>query len=454
MATHKGKVGLSISAAALMAASFAGTGVSYASVRSQSRATTNLADNSITVQVEEGDSAEEDCYIKVFKQENPGVSVKIDDVSSLAEEGANLTVLTSSNPPDVGAIATNTAVFARMLAANDLYPIAPVWQADNLTSAYGANTAKLYESKGVPYVVPQDDSFYNIIFYNATLLKKLGLPVPIDHRISSFSEFVTMAKGLQKAGDDGLAMAGASGYESSWMIDTYLNTLATPAQYQNYLTSWEPGVQLTAPYTSGPYLGALKAIQAMSKDGIFAPGYLGLTQGAESEALFTSGTAGLLLDGDWIVGSVLEGKSGAKFSWGWSLFPPAPGAMRPNEISLYSGGTLGIPTGATNKPLAEKYLEVVGSPRGQLCDIEVGNIPALVTLPPKDSTALPAVVQQMLQFAKQNGDQTGWTSGLAGTVGAAFTDPLVQELLAGSLTPAQVASKVYANLLKNKAGKA
>ena len=58
------------------------------------------------------------------------------------------------------------------------------------------------------------------------------------------------------------------------------------------------------------------------------PGSLGLTQGAESEALFTSGTAGMLLDGDWIVGSVLEGKSGAKFSWGWSLFPPAPGPPR------------------------------------------------------------------------------------------------------------------------------
>ena len=454
MPIRRAKCCLSIGmVAGVTATLFVGVGVSSASEVYASKPVASQTENSITIQVESGDSAEENCYINVFKQQNPGVSVTTSIVSPLAEEGANLTVLTSSNPPDVGAIATNTAVFARMLAANDLSPITSVWKADNLDTAYGANTAKLYKSKGVPYVVPQDDSFYNILFYNASLFKKLGIPQPINHRISSFGQFLTMAKDLQKAGNDGVAMAGASGYEASWMIDTYLNTLATPAQYANYLTSWQPGVSLTAPYTAGPFLKALDAIQDMSKANVFAPGSLGLTQGAESEALFTSGTAGMLLDGDWIVGSVLEGKSGAKFSWGWSLFPPAPGATRANEISLYSGGTLGIPAGAKNKALAAKYLQVVGSPKGQLCDVKAGNIPATVTLPSQDLTSLPAVVRQMLQFAKQNGDQTGWTSGLAGNVGATFTDPLVQELLSGSVTPAQVAGKVYANLLKAKSGK-
>ena len=49
-----------------------------------------------------------------------------------------------------------------------------------------------------------------------------------------------MAKDLQKAGNDGVAMAGASGYEASWMIDTYLNTLATPAQYRTTLHLGSP----------------------------------------------------------------------------------------------------------------------------------------------------------------------------------------------------------------------
>ena len=124
MPIRRAKCCLSIGmVAGVTATLFAGVGVSSASEVYASKPVASQTENSITIQVESGDSAEENCYINVFKQQNPGVSVTTSIVSPLAEEGANLTVLTSSNPPDVGAIATNTAVFARMLAANDLSPI-------------------------------------------------------------------------------------------------------------------------------------------------------------------------------------------------------------------------------------------------------------------------------------------------------------------------------------------
>ena len=165
------------------------------------------ADPTLSIQVEAGDPTMVNCYINLFKQQNPGVTVSTSIVSSLAEEGANLTVLTSSNPPDIGVVATNTAVYSRMLAAHDLTPLTSVWAKDNLDAAYGMNNASLFKSNGTPYVVPVDKSNYNILFYNATLLKKLGISGPVNHRLSSFNKLVTIVHTLQKAGYDGIAMA-------------------------------------------------------------------------------------------------------------------------------------------------------------------------------------------------------------------------------------------------------
>lgn len=367
---HRRSVAIATAATAAMALSLCPSAVASAS------------GTTLTVQLEADNAGMQTCAIKLFENENPGVTVQEETISSTQDQGSNLTVLTSANPPDVGTMGTNTAVYPRILAAHGLSPIPMVWSKDNLSMTLGPGAAGLYTVNGQQYVVPVDKGYYNLIFYNVALFKKLGIPQPVNHQLASFAQFANIAKELQKSGYYGMAMAGASGYESSWMIDTFLNTTATPAQYGNYVSQWKPTTKITSPVTAAPFVKALDAIQLEAQDKIFQPGWLGVTQTSQAEALFLAQKAGMLLDNNVVVQSVLDAKTGgASFPYNWTLFPPAPGSKETNVMSAYEGDSLGIPAGAKNKALAEKYLELIGSTQGQMCDVSTGNIPVITTLP-------------------------------------------------------------------------
>ena len=137
------------------------------------------------------------------------------------------------------------------------------------------------------------------------------------------------------------------------MIDTYLNTTATPAQYANYVTQWQHGVPIADAVTAAPFIKALGAVQLMAKDNLFQPGFLGVTQAADAEALFLAQRSGFLLDGTWTVASVLNAKPGATFDYNWTLFPPAPGGsgriLSPRTRETPSGSRRSAPKGPRRK---------------------------------------------------------------------------------------------------------
>jgi ABC-type glycerol-3-phosphate transport system substrate-binding protein len=413
-------------------------GSAFASANAAAAASGNLS-----VQIQVTQNSLVDCYIKQYKKTNPNVNVTTSVVGALAKGGTNLEVLTGSNPPDVGFVPNNSAVYARMLAEHDLYPLTAVWTADKLAAAYGPANAQLEEQGGVPYVVSEDSLYYGVVYYNLNDFAKAHVAPPSNHRFASLAQMNATVKKLTAAGFDGLSVAGDSGYELGWMIDNFMNTSTTPKQYVNYLTSWNKGVSMTYNYTSAPFERALEAIAAMGKANDFEPGYLGITQGAEGEALFSSGQAAMRLDGDWWAASIKG------FPYSWALLPPVPGSSEPNQLSQAAADDYGIPVGAKDKTNAENFLEVLASPAGQMCNLENGILPG-IPMPAKDYKALPVAVQQMVSFADKYGAQTGWTSGLPGNLAQTFADPLVVEMLGGQLTVAQVAEKIQANILANK----
>jgi raffinose/stachyose/melibiose transport system substrate-binding protein len=404
----------------------------------------------LVVQVQTGQQALYACYIKGFSQLYPNVKVSTTSVTSQQKTGTNLEVLTSSDPPDVGLIPPESSVFAEMSAHHELVPLTAVWKQENLETQYGAGAVAPYEVDGVPYLISTDDTYYNLVYYNVPLFAKLKISIPPDHRLSSVSELLSMTNTLHKAGYQGLAIAGESGYQASWMVDSYLNTSATPAQYQDYLTSWEPSAPVKLSYTAAPFVRALEAIDDMGKAGVFQTGYLGVTDATQSEALFVQGKAGMLLDGEWSVATLQADK--IAFPFNWLLLPPVNGSTEKNKISLFIGDDLAIPAKAHDPATAMNFLDFVTSSKGQLCDVENGVLPS-INMPASDYAKLPALVQSELADVKQNGVQTGWTSGVIGVVGATFTDPLVQAMLSGQYTPQQVAAKVEANLFAYRAGK-
>ena len=403
----------------------------------------SAADNTLTVQVQTGAGPLLDTFIKIFKEQNPGVTVKTLSVSQTAKTGSNLSVISSSDAPDVAIVPTNTQVFSKITAAHGLISLAPVWKADNLYKNAPAGVLATDSFGGTPYVVSYDSVLYNIVYYNVNLFKKLHITVPPDHRIPSMAALNSMVQTLNKAGYQGIGIGPADGYQSSWMIDSFMNTSAMPEQYQNYLSSWQKSVPVTDPYTSAPFINALSAIQTLGNKKVFQDGYLADTV-AQAEAQFVQQRNGMLLDGGFSV-PILQ-KDGIKFPFDWMLLPPVPGSNEKNKISLYTGDAMGIPVNAPNKALAEKFLEVVMSVKAQEAGLADGALPGNSAVPLSQYVQLGPIMESQLADMKANGNQIGWTSGVPGGLGQQLTDPMVQAMLSNQTNPAEIASKVQSEL--------
>ena len=159
----------------------------------------------------------------------------------------------------------------------------------------------------------------------------------------------------------------------------------------------------------------------------------------------------MLLDGSWAPAILKTDK--IHFPFGWMLLPPVPGSKEQNTISLYSGDAYGVPKDAPNPALGKDFLKVVMSQQGQELDVAYGDFPTILDVPGSYYSKLGSVVQSEIAFVKDHGGQIGWTSGVPGGFGQQFTDPLVQAMLGGTMTPGQVAAKVQGQLAAFRSGK-
>jgi raffinose/stachyose/melibiose transport system substrate-binding protein len=402
----------------------------------------------LTVQVQAGSEKEFAAFIKVFKEQNPGITVKTTSVSQQAKTGTNLQVLTSSSAPDVATIPTNTQVYTEMVKAKQLLPLNDVWKQANLAERYSPALVSALKTNDTPYVVSYDSTFYDIVYYNKKLFKTLGIAEPEQHRFSSLSALESTVSKLKTAGKQGLAIGPADNYQSSWLLDAFLPTSANESEMQNYLSSWQASTAVTAKYTTPSFTNALKQIQDMGVAGLFQDGFLG-QKVSQAESLFLQGSAGMILDGNYSAAVFKSG--GISFDYGWALLPSVNSGGK-SQITQYNGNTLAIPLKAKNPGLARKFLESVMSVEGQSTVPGVGSLPAVNDVPASAlSVFLPAVLEQLTD-AKSNGGQPGWTSTVPGGLGQQLVDPLIQEMFNGRETPAEIGAAVQKQLDSIKAG--
>jgi raffinose/stachyose/melibiose transport system substrate-binding protein len=434
---RRGKAGIVFGLATVAIAGFALSGCSSASNATGESKT-------LTVQAVHGDEKVVASFIKVFKDQNPGVTVKVTAVSQTGKNGSNIQVITSNGAPDVAMVPTNSQAYTQLANGHQLRDLAGVWKTSDLQKRYGAATANSLKVNGNAYVVPYEESLYNIVYYNKALFAKLGIAEPTDHRISSTADLQSIVAKLKAGGKQGLAIGPGDNYQASWMVDAFLPTSATPAQMTSYLTSWQGGKTTGAAlYTDAAFTTSVAQIQSMGKAGVFQKGYLG-QKVAQAESLFIQGQAGMLLDGDWSAQTLKDG--GIKFDFGWALLPPINPAQKA-QLNIYGGNAFAIPVKAKNPALAEKFLEAVSSVQGQSSLIANGQLPMVTDVPSSAYTALLPQVQEQLADFKTNGGQPGWTSVVPGGLGQQLIDPLIQELLGGNGTPESIGAAVQKQLL-------
>ena len=78
------------------------------------------------------------------------------------------------------------------------------------------------------------------------------------------------------------------------MTDVFLPTSATPAQFQNLSTNFNPDVPITVNYTDPEVTAVFDELKTMNDDQMFQDGILGMDK-AGTDALFASGHAGMIM---------------------------------------------------------------------------------------------------------------------------------------------------------------
>lgn len=404
----------------------------------------------LTVQVQTGQEAEINSFIKVFKSQHPGITVKTVTVGQTAKNGSNVQVITSSNAPDVALVPTNSQAYSGLTRGKQLVPLTDVWKKSDLASRYGKTLSTTLQVGGTPYVVSYDSTLYNVVYYNEALFQQAGITAPTDHRIASMADLESMTQKLKAIGKQGLSIGPGDGFQAAWLIDAFLPTAATSKQLDNYLTSWTSSkVPLTAKYTDKPFVDTIGRIQDMAKAGVFQNGYLGQNV-AQSEANFVQQDTGMLLDGSYTTG-VLK-KDGVTFDYDWMLLPPMS-AGKKTQVSQYNGNAYGIPTRAKNPTAAKQFLQSIMSTKAQSGVLPLGYLPAVNDVPKSAQADTPKQVQELLADQAANGGQPGWTSVAPGGLAQQLVDPKLQELWNGNGSPEAIGQSVESELTKLRAQK-
>jgi raffinose/stachyose/melibiose transport system substrate-binding protein len=388
--------------------------------------------------------------IKAFEAANPGIKVEVDSISS-AQINTNGTVLSSSDPPDIGVVNINSPVFTQLSDAHQLTALNGVWSAASLKHRYGTGLAEaLLAGQSSPYVVATEDVYYGFLAYNATLFRKLGIPLPADHRFASLAALRSACTKLKAAGYSCIALGGDNAYSVSNLFDPLLPTSASASQLTNYLTSWNRSVPVTAKYTAPAFVDALTQLNRMNSDGMFQNGFLGQSI-EQAAATFQSQKSGLYASDATHLASLHKDVT---FSLDWALLPPAnASAKTQNTVFL---GTYGIPAHAKNKALAEKFLDYYMSEAGQLSILKTNvDVPIVNDLPTAQlaADAPDSLVGQILQDSAKNGLQLGWTSAVPGSVGQTLINPLIEQMFLDQTSPAKIVSAVQAALAEERGGK-
>ncbi|WJL97027.1 ABC transporter substrate-binding protein [Microbacterium sp. ET2] len=385
-----------------------------------------------------------------LEAENEGLTVELVTITDQQKITTNLQVLASDGAPDVGVVPTNTAAYSSLSAADALLPLNDVWAAASLEEAYGADLAAALNPTGTPNVVLANRSLYSILWYNAAIFDQLGIEVPEDHQIASVDDLVEITDALRAGGFDPLAIGGSANYQWGWVVDSLLPTAASPGQLENYLTNWQPSVEVSAQYSDPAFTDTLDRIQEMYDRGVFQDGALS-QDGEASLSLFAAERAGMLIGGSYNPGQFANDQ-GLDLDLGYLFLPP----MTEGELTLpntYAGNTLVVPRASANPDMAKAFLELLVSPRFQQEIFAArGELPATqVSLDVLEESFEPIVID-LINYGEDNGVASGWTSLVPGSLGQQFVDPKIQAILAGTSTVEQVAAELDAQLQLTRSG--
>jgi len=408
----------------------------------------------LVVQYETGSSGQAiwPAVASAFTKKYPNVTIEFATVTNAAKAGPNLQVLIADGAPDIGLVPLNSSVYTNMVAGKQLVDLSPIFETGKLSSRMGPPAAAFKQSDGNYYAVPQAVQYYNILWTNPAAIKASKAVFPsATKKFASIDALIAVANKCKKAGYEGLAIGGNSTFAVSWMLDAMLPTSVSTSELDNMFKNFRATAPLTANYTDPGFVRALTALQTLGKADIYQKGFLGQTP-AQAQALFAAGKSCMYLGISGDVGTFIKTATAAGTMNFTPNFATLPGVVAgtPSTLTPYYGTAYGVPQKSKNEEWAIELLKYFASDEGQTVGtIKAGGaVPISTTIKKANLELLPPLVKSVMDFVKKNPVKSGWTSEVPGSVSQAVINPLIQQMLGGSLTPAEVAQKQQDRILE------
>ncbi len=340
-----------------------------------------------------------------FAKENPGITVKISQKGWGDYWTAITTGFVSGTSPDV--FTNHLAYFPEYAANNQLLDIAPLIARDKVaTNGYYPGLKDLWGKGGKQYGLPKDWDTVGV-FYNADLLKKLGMtPANLANLNWNPTDGGTWQKAIARMTVDKAGNNGTSAKFDKAQVATYGYQTGYGAGF-NGQTEWSFYAATTGwKYNEGLFgkkynYNDPRFIQTMQwladlnlKYGLI-PSYADV-QTSGGDALFRAGKVAMVTNGSWMIGDYTKKQS---FKVGVAPLPIGPNGKR---MSMFNGLADSIWVGSKNQDAAWKWVKYLAS---SACQNVVGSagavFPALPEATDKALAAYKATGVDVSAFVKQ-----------------------------------------------------
>jgi raffinose/stachyose/melibiose transport system substrate-binding protein len=329
------------------------------------------------------------------------------------------------------------------VAANKVEDLTPALGA-TVKAKYLPSVVNVASFGGKLYGVPVNGTQPVVLYYNKTLLAKVGVQPP-----KTWDDLLSAVAKLKSAGIAPISLAGGSKWPDLMYLEYLVDRLGGPTVFNN-IVAGKPDA-----WSDPAVIKAGSMIQQLVDAGAFATGYKSITYDAgQSSALLYTGKAAMQLMGSWDFATIQTADAAfiKNNNLGWTTFPTVSGgAGAPDDIVGNPANFFSVTAGssAAAKATAEKYLkDGVNSDSYINSLLQAGNVPPVVGLESKLGSQPNSDWLSFQYSLVKNAPsyQLSWDQALSASAGDALLTNLDQ-LFLKQITPEQFAHNM------NKAGK-
>jgi raffinose/stachyose/melibiose transport system substrate-binding protein len=370
--------------------------------------------------------------ISLFNETHPTIHVKVDPAPNAASAAFETELRTSEvagNLPDVIQLYDGGQVLenAKYLLPLNRYISSSFKKSLNVGWQWVSSN---YSNNGTIYGVPFGEGYWYVVFYNKKDFAKAG----IKQLPSTWTEVMSDAHQLKKAGMLPFEVGEQQGYTGAWTEDAFISSLIGT---KGVLEMYDGHTSLDSP----AMIEAFNAWHQVEAQGLANSDALAITSN-QAWAKFAAGTGAMLITG----AGFNDGQfvSGLKGNLGLFPVPPLPGAKYPKVLSGGPNNEYSIAKNTKYPQQAMEFVKFMVSPKIQEMALAggFGQLPNLTSYQLPKTLSDP-VLAQVYKFidVEHYGLAEAWDNVLPGSIDS-YWYKTNTAVFGGSLTPGAAAQNM------------